>query len=399
MRVLVAVMALTGTVARAQLPFGDDFESGNLSKWLVQDNPGVTIEASTLAAHRGTYGVRVVDTETVVEDTSAARVSKRINSTSQNLYQRVWFRVPSRNAAGGTLFFYADWEIAGSSWANAAGCNFDFEGKIFCGQQDPDNAQNINFKLGDAGWSVVDGGWSLFEALTAGRGTDAGWTVFAIDGRIAVRYFGLHANAQSFPSVEIGEVYNYDPGFMTVLDFDDPRYDVRPMASRVNARVADTLHAGECGAIVLFLTATMPDVDGGTASSVAAPYSVEFVVEGASVFSDDACSVAGSPVLDGGATEVRAFVRPATADPINVTVKHVGGDLLPSSTSFTVLPATAQPDGGGVDGGSSSSDGGVDDRSYYALQCGVGGAVPMMWIALLALAARRRRSATSSRTS
>src|SRR5450432_710232 len=89
----------TAGAAQAQLA-ADDFESGTLSAWLVSHQPGVTIAASAAGAHRGAWGLHIVDSEMVSVATSEAAIEKLLSTSSKNIYTRFWVRVVSQNASG-----------------------------------------------------------------------------------------------------------------------------------------------------------------------------------------------------------------------------------------------------------------------------------------------------------
>ena len=74
----------------------------------------VTIDAHSSAAHRGGYGLRVIDSDTQAGSGAQAQV----DVTTSNLasaYLRFWFRVRSSNAQG--------WFLVAQIWGNPPGTN------------------------------------------------------------------------------------------------------------------------------------------------------------------------------------------------------------------------------------------------------------------------------------
>ncbi len=381
-KTLVCLALCLAPAARAQL-IAEDFETG-LDGWQVIERTGIAVVTSRAAAHRGDAGLRITDTETMFQDGHAGGLQQRFTEPGRSFYSRMWFRLVSRGASGGgTVVWNTVWERMPGAWSSAHGCSFDFRSQLFCGEQDVDATLVPTMDTTDAGVNVLGAGWKLLEGATLGRGTDAGTTVFAIDGVEVVRHTGLHANTTHFPAVQLGIVYNYDPGFVAVLDFDDVRFDPLPMASRLVVS-SEPLVVGECGRVDVTLASSLPAPDGGPAVGLQAPHPLTLSVEG--YFSDASCTTAAtSPVLDG--TALSLWVKPEASGPLELTVADAEGDLLPGRASALVSAAT-----------SASAD-----RSYYHLSCS---AAPGGW-ALLGLLAKkgtgyffaqlRRRRATALR--
>ncbi|MBL8956573.1 MAG: hypothetical protein JNK82_37710 [Myxococcaceae bacterium] len=350
--------------------FNEDFEQG-LGAWQVIDRTGITVRASAAAAHRGDAGLRIVDTETVFEDGTAGAVQKNFTESSRTFYTRLWFRLVDRSdPGGGSVFWSALWERRAGLWSAAHSCQFDYRSQVMCSDQDVDNAGNVDLTTIDAGVNVRDGRWRLYEGATLGRGTDAGAAVYAIDGVEVLRRTALHANTTHFPSLQVGEVYSYDPGLTCVLDFDDVRFGPTPQPTRFAVAAVEPLFAGECTGLEVTLTSSLPAPDGGVATRLSAPYALKLEVNG-EVFADSECTTpATTPVLSGEALAL--WVKPAAAGALDVTVRHAEGDLLPGSAALDVGEALPASEG---------------QRGYYSLRC----ATAPGSLVLLALALRRRR--------
>ena len=333
----------------------ESLESGGLSAaWALTTKSGMTLEGSTLAAHRGRYGLRLVDAEDAVDAQPGAFFSRTIDVPAPTLFTRLWLRKVSSNRLGGASIWLAlerkgSASVEGTAFAWA----FDGDGRLSGIEQGLFANGTIDYST-QAFDSHLDGGWQLLEAAVLGLG-DKATVRYAVDGQMVFERRNVTAAADRFSSVRVGETYANGPGFRCTLDFDDLRVDPMPMGSRLELDLESPISQAQCAALEVKLMPTF-SLDGGAVVAVAAPYALQLRVEGLGVlFSDSRCAALVSPPsLAKGQSQQTFYFHAPDAGLIRATVEHdelPSGDFIPGSATATVLPP------------------GSGSQSYYAVHC------------------------------
>jgi len=367
--------------ARAQL-FSESFESGDLDAGGWSSSTvlaGSTLTLTSLAAHRGQYGLRIQDTGTGMKGVAGTNVSRPLPVLPVAIYSRAWVRMQAWNGQGDGIGL---WGLAAPQKANigslhAVGVNY--QTALTLTLQAYDAAASYHFLSTATPDVLSDAGWHLVEGATFGVGTDAGFAVEYVDGAEATRVGPVENIPDRDTSLYLGEAYISTGGtgnFAGIVDVDDVAVDVLPLPSHLVLDAGGPSVAAGCQRVTLSLAASAPGPDGGAAQNVAAPYDVVARPQGAAFFSDSQCTLPSATwTLVRGSAAASLFARFEDAGVTVVTATQTPSpDFLPAQLALTVLPSDSA------------------SRSDYALNCGVadGGAV-LSAALLLLLAARKRR--------
>lgn len=352
----LALLALTfvGPSATAQDRFADDFESGLFlqsegGKWdswdICPSAPVVsTMALSADAAHRGDWGMRLVDTSSEpgngggCDAFARARFSPAITGQA---HLRFWVRLNWAASAPGM-------DVAAfisSTPAAAHGALLDASAVPQASCWWVHGADNTRSDVAGecAGALYAPNTWHLVEASIEGLGTADGVRRLWFDGRPAGEQTGLSFLHQGEMRWEIGqlglgEVYAWSSRAGTgTIDFDDVRLGPRPHASTVTLRFSDEA-AAERGCTALQVVLLTSEGQRGQA-----PYDVRVAPSaGTSWFSDPACreSLVEAIVPTGAQTSDSIFVRP---EPAGVSAFAASAIDFLSSTP-PVMRTTPNPD-------------------------------------------------------
>jgi hypothetical protein len=391
-RTLLALSLVSSTIARAQL-LDDSFETGGLdSGWQIRPSvPGITVGVSNAAAHRGTYGFRMMDTEVTLSGTAGTYAIQTMPLSAKSFYARVWVRMTQWNGQGNgiTIFFLSSRQ--GSTSGSLYSFNLDSQNHLALVAQPISPQGTSSYHSVPTTVLLSDAGWHLLEAAAFDLNTDAGRRFLFMDGQEIASLANLADFPDAPPILGLGETWSTsgfppDAGFAGIVDYDDVRVDVAPLPGLLAVSAPALPTVGACLPLTVSLSSIAPFPDGGPATLLPAPYDVAAHLDGLDVFSDDQCQQPDASVsLPRGALSATIYCRPLTAGPVTASVAQDGvADFLPGSVAIDVLVADA----------AARSDGGSSQLSYFA--CGSIGGSAAAWGALaltlaLGLGSRQRR--------
>ncbi|WP_257459586.1 LamG-like jellyroll fold domain-containing protein [Archangium lipolyticum] len=339
---------LTG-VAASNDWFSDDFETGTLraseipaGRWSVvgASSPNA-LSNGAVGAHRGQYGLTVVDrTNASTPDSEASVSSDERAPLSSEFFVRAWMRLRDVSTPGSLVALQAlpvqvelrlRSQSAGPVWELAVMTGASRTYVSFFGSR------------------VEADRWHLVEFSASGLGTRSGEARLWVDG--VEQGTGVSGRDWTDPSyvmkrVVMGEPWADSRTFTGTLDFDDVRVSATPMASRLVLRwPVDAATSSGCIPLEVSLRSS------ATGAPAPAPYETEValaVTAGAGGFhSDEACK---SPVpgmlLPTGASERRVYFRPG----------GTGGTAMLAASHPDFLPATLEVVGGGAPDGDPDED-------------------------------------------
>ncbi|MGQ0505994.1 MAG: hypothetical protein ACT4TC_11830, partial [Myxococcaceae bacterium] len=258
-----AIFALSGTAPLAAPPspynavaalfFADDFETGTVlgtetpqGAWDFRGTESAmsSLLATPAAAHRGSYGLRLVDGYSAAGTGFGTAVEQFVEGP--DLYARYWVRMVSNNGLGNLIISatsdsmshihsiylfppFTDLEVAGFSSASSV---FSSDG-VFPG--------------------IGTGPWHLVETAVTGAGTASGRRRLWIDGSLVATSAVLELSGMIPEQVSLGEIWSDDHRFTGTVDFDDYRAGSTPHASRFSLVAPAQSAVGACTAITAAL--------------------------------------------------------------------------------------------------------------------------------------------------
>ena len=247
----------------------------------------MTISAS--AAHRGSFGVRLVDGESSPGNAADTALFDDTAPLFGDVSARTWVRVMASNGQPAPII---------AQFTNATGQSPSLI--------DIKLRANLDLAMGgfgaDAGYSelVADAGlrldtWHLLEFAVTGTGSSDGGRSLWLDGRLLLeqRPVDFSGALMSTQRLAVGEPYADDRRWMGTIDFDDVRSAGVPLASRLQVQAADGGFAGECLSLEVQLRASMGRL---TAAGELVPIDLN-AGGGAVVFIDPSCAVPGQQVV------------------------------------------------------------------------------------------------------
>jgi uncharacterized protein (TIGR03382 family) len=337
--------------------FGDDFESGVLLKpvgvWDAANTigPTVTEGPSDAGAHRGAYGLRIVDNDSTAgtgfEGSVAVHQSTNFGSS---VYLRAWVR--QQFTPGGGVF------LLNSNLSNTYQGSSELSVNTTTGQL------WLSGYRDDSGYDDIpcDGGlgfgqWHLLELSATGIGTPSGGRSAWLDGRLTGQV-STDFTSSTTVFLTAGEYWS-DRIVTGILDLDDVRASSAPNATWLDVRGPGNAAAGDCVAF----TVQLSDVLG---SQALAPYAVAVALSGPGAFaSNGSCSaLVSSLTIAAGTSSANGFFKPAAAGNASVSGSHV--DFLTGARWS--LAVSASTDGG--------SDAGPGNDAGPGRDAGVDGGVP-----------------------
>ncbi len=339
-------------------PFGfsDDFESGTLlttgvppGKWtfITGAAPENSVVASMAAAHRGQFGVRHDDADSRTGAGEQNAVYLATATFSGNWYARTWIRLTRSNDLGSIIVLHAG--TPGFQSRAVIDVSLRLPGaQLLVGGFD---GNDVYFS--DLTQTTVQlGAWHLLEVAVTGMGTPNGTRTVWLNGQQVHTRSGIYWTEPTLRigQSSIGQPYSGNRAFIGVVDFDDYRWAVVPLASRIVLGVAPgPIYPGECVPVAVALHDSVSGAD------ALAPYDVDVVLGFAggsevvgSFHPDPGCSTVAAQVrVPSGATSTTAYFRPNASGSASLAGLHV--DFLPGSSSFDVtapapfsaIPATA----------------------------------------------------------
>lgn len=340
-----AYVSATQAVSVSNLLLWDDVESGALlatagGKWSAQSttSPANTVEALAAAAHRGTFGLRVVDGESDAGTGPEASVRfAHAPVRSGDHYFRTWFRLSNSNDVGNAQLFQI-----GNPFAS-----------LYLNLGPTSRSLSAGGYQSDGGWTgeggsleIVPGQWHLLEVHAVGIGTTAAVRRTYLDGALNTTRTGQSWAGLTAPSLSVGEPWTDFKGFTGTLDFDDLRVTTTLPASTLRVTVPPSMPVFSCTPIDVSLR------DSAVAALAEAPYDLAVgLTLGAlpgGFYLDAACSRPTTDVLlPAGARQTTVYVSPSEVGMGTVAASHLdfvegsGALVAVTGAPLAVTPAVA----------------------------------------------------------
>ncbi len=301
---------------------------------LYAPTPSNTLAASMAGAHRGTFGLRLVDAQEVMGNAADTALYDDGAPIFGDYHARTWVRlVASRNQGSAIILQLTNAQAVSPSLLDVVLVAPDF------------SLQLAGFGA-DAGYSRVStdagltlGQWQLLEFSVTGAGTADGGRYVWLDGALVLEQTHVDFSGPnlSVGRIAVGEPYASDLWWMGTLDFDDVRSAGVPLASRLDVHLAsDAGFVGECQPMELQLRATWGNGLASTLEPV--PVTLDAGLDG-ELFLDPDCAVAGANVTMVSGAPVALFGLRASAP--GVTVSAATLDFLPGRGVLTSAVAPA----------------------------------------------------------
>ncbi len=346
--------------ASAQTEFADDFETCDLSRWNGPEygascaDAGCQFTADTAAAHRGSCGAHLFDTDGATGSDTETDVWHDAASGSATYYARVWFRLMSSSSAGNfELLVIKAWNPSADYEMAFAGA--DVNGNAwFLGGHDVSSATAVEQPFG----GPLDSSWHLLELGVTGAGGTGATRVVWLDGQRMMSQGSLDWTGHLGGGADLGESWSDDLRYMGQIAFDDLRTSTLPPASRFTVTPgASTVPIGTCAPVDVGLT------DSDNAAARAAPYAFSAAMSSGAMgtFASDAqCfSTTTSATFAQRATTTRVYFSPSSPGPIVLTASYV--DFLDGTATIT---ASTPSDGGPLSDAGAAADGGAGGNPF-----------------------------------
>jgi hypothetical protein len=330
---LIAVaLALSPLVAVAAYPI-QDFESGSLPGSCTQDFfNGTTATASGPGAHRGSFGLRVVDTNSPPNGTGTeyqlvCAISPAVNGA---FYLRVWLKLSGINNQGtfeaiqilSATFPNGD-SVVSAVEVTPTGSNGSFR------MREAGTNPGSGVSQGGYGSTFASGSWNLIEVWVDRMGQSNGSVRFYVNGTQQTQRTGLNFNGHTISSVKLGEPFSSDLDFAGTIDFDDLRTGNTPPASRV----AVSLPGGSAVPVGQCVDLSISVISSFTGAAVAAPFDAPLTAvpggAGGTVHQTNSCGSALG-LLSTGSTGMTGGYLAGAVGP--ATLQLISTDFLDSST-------------------------------------------------------------------
>ncbi len=268
-----------------------------------------SIGASMAAAHRGSFGVRLVDASGGTGDAADTALYEDGAPIFGAYHVRAWVRLAASNAVGEAIIV----QLTNTETVSPSLLDLRVDmatQRIAVGGFIAD-AGYLLPAFADAGLSL--GQWHLLEVLVSGAGTADGGRAAWLDGQplVSSAHLDFSGSRMSVGRLAIGQPYAPDRRWQGTLDFDDLRSGAVPMASLLRLEAAPAAFVGECVPLTVSLVSTVTAQPTPTAE----PATLELLAGvGTGLFTDAQCQVPGtSLVLPPGATSVGFSARPVRA--------------------------------------------------------------------------------------
>ncbi len=287
-----------------------------------------SIMASASAAHRGNFGLRLIDGESSMGNAADTALFDDAAPVFGDFFARTWVRLVASNGAGSPIIA----QLTNGTGQSPALIDIKVR-------------SNLNLAMGgfgaDGGYSEVGadaglqlGSWQLLELSITGAGTSDGGRSLWLDGQLLLeqRSVDFSGTRLSVSRLAVGEPYADDRRWLGTLDFDDVRSAGVPLASRLEVQGPPGGFVGECLALEVQQRAGI----GGGLAVTGEPVPVTVDAGGATaLFVDSSCTVPGAQVvLIPGASVVMLSFR---ASQQSFSVVATTPDLLSAAHTVTVL--------------------------------------------------------------
>jgi hypothetical protein len=346
-RLVFLFVCVIGLGVQAQ-SFEDDVETGNLvtpgGNWTGATTPvsANTITASTAAAHRGSYGVRLTDNNNTANAGDQNNLEFESADAAPDYYWRGWMRLTPTNTVGE----FTPIELLCNDGSNSIAlvdisvtypsAAFILEGDFNGGAG---SSRTVTTAIASAGT------WNLVEVVMHGIGTTSGSRRLLVNGVSRAYHSNLNFTSASYGKINqmnIGASWSNDRRWTGTIDFDDVRASTSDLASslRVTAGGA-SYQAGTCIALTLGLRESV------AAAAAHAPYAVQTSLNVSGVtgsfFSNSGCTtpITTLTIPSGVSLAPTSYFRATSSGTAVVTASHA--DFLTSTLNLTITapPAVA----------------------------------------------------------
>ncbi|MBI3183693.1 MAG: hypothetical protein HYZ28_16265 [Myxococcales bacterium] len=311
----------------------DDFESGDLTRWSGgwQPAPSNSLSASKAAAHRGSFGLRLVDADGSSGAGGQNNLEHTVNALTGRYRARFWLRLSSSNGQGMATIA----KVLSDQGQAVADVKLRFPGGAVLlagtdlGSGYLEEATASRLALGQ---------WHLLELELQGVGTSAGQRQLYVDGVLQATTGSRNWNGWSITKFNLGEPWSDAREFQGTIDFDDVRAGPESHPSRLALAGASEVAVGQCVPLAVQLRSSF----GAQVAPPGISLEVLLAATGAelSFHAEASCSQPISTVTIGpGETSASAFALPQSTGPARLEARHP--DLLPDSFSLSVLAPVA----------------------------------------------------------
>lgn len=299
----------SGTLAVTSTP------PGKAASTFTTASTSISTSGAAIAAHRGGYGLRVIDADGQTGPGGGAGQVSRITPVSGMLHRRFFWRPAATNGLGSRTIA----SLASSSASNRALAEVVVAGTGALSLGGVDAA--LNYVTTTSASTAATNTWHLVELLLTGVGTNAGARKLYLNGTLAAQSSGIDWTGVTVDQLVDGQVFSGNRAFQGIDDFDDLRASRAVMPSRL-VLTAPAMADRVCSGAV---TIEARDSD-GTARGVVEPLALALSVSGitGAFFSDASCTTSVSSVpLPVGTSRATVFFRPATAGTATLTASNV----------------------------------------------------------------------------
>ncbi|HVE83168.1 MAG TPA: hypothetical protein VND93_09995, partial [Myxococcales bacterium] len=325
----------------------DDVESG----WVAASSGGQwsqvnvaapnALSASTAAAHRGTYGLRLSDADGQTGGGPQGFAQYSHAPVTFDYYFRTWFRYGGANQSG-------DAELAGIGSGPLAAVSLTPARTVRA--SGATDAGVVTSETGSA--AVAQDSWHLLELFANGISTTAGVRRTYVDGVLNTTASGQDWSGLTADVIAVGEPFSADRQLVGTLDFDDLRATTVLPASHLSVAAPTTVPLNACTPVTISLRESTLN------TTVDGPYDLtaSLRLEGVSgaLFADSTCAQpTTSASFPLGVRSTTVYLSPFAIGGGTVVASHP--DLLDGRDAYSVVtgqplavspnPATANPHG------------------------------------------------------
>ncbi len=359
----------SGTLAVTTTP------PGKAASTFTTGATGVSASAAGIAAHRGAFGLRVIDSDGQTGPGGGAGQLSRISPVGGTLHRRFFWRPSTTNGLGARTIAALSSTTLGSR--AIAEVMVSGTGALSLGGFD----LALNYVTTTSSSTASTNAWHLVELLLTGVGTNAGSRKLYLNGTLAAQASGLDWSGVTVDQLVDGQVFSTNRAFQGIDDFDDLRASRAVMPSRLVLSAPPMADRVCSGAV----TIEARDSD-GTARGVVEPMLLALSVSGltGSFFSDASCTSAISSIpLAVGTSQATVFFRPATAGSATLTATNLDALSVPA-----VVAVSSRAVGlGFITAGQSISAGACSGITRVQAQDASGGAATVASSTVVALSA------------
>ena len=360
----VAVAATQTGTAQAVAQHFNEVESGTLA---VSNTPpgkaaatfsvaNVAVVATAAAAHRGGFGMRIIDSDGTAGAGPGSGESVRITPTNGTLYRRFFWRPTATNGLGSRMLGTLTSTGLGSK--SLAEVIVAGNGALSLGGYDAASAYVTTASTSVAATGV----WHLIELLVSGVGTNSGTRKLYLDGTLAAQLGGINWTALTADVMLEGQPYSNNRTFQGTDDFDDLRVSRAAMPSQLVV-TAPAMTDGACSAAITVEAKDSDGINRQVPEPVTAPLSVAGV--SGTFYSDVGCTAGLANVFLGvGVSSATVYFKPSTAGSATLSATNLDYLSGPGTAAVASLATQLAVVGSGqtVSAGTCSAQGVAQSR-------------------------------------